>query len=506
MQITETLSEGLKRELKVVIDAKELDDRLNARLDQLKDKVRLSGFRPGKVPAAHIKKLYGRSIMAEVLEQTIEESSTKAISDRNERPAARPSISLVKEEAVIEQVMDSGHDLEFTLSFEVLPTIALADLKSLTVEKPVAEIGADQIDKALDRLREGNLAYEPKDGEAAEGDRVTIDYAGSIGGELFEGGTAQDADVILGRSMFIPGFEEGLTGAKAGDKRTVTANFPADYPAKHLAGKEATFEVEVKQVAAPKMPELDDEFAKTLGLDSLDKLKEILRDQMSKDFSRASRAKAKRSLLDALDKAHIFELPPSLVENEFEAIWGEAKRQLEQAKKTPEDEGTTEEKMREEYRTLAERRVRLGLVISEIGQSSGITVTDEEVRRAIMDRARNYPGQERQVLEFYKKNPGAQVELRAPIFEDKVVDYALELVKVEEKPVSVEELFKQDAEEEEHEHVHGPDCNHDHDHDHHHHGHSHAHDHGHDHDHAHHDHSHGEQTASAGKAGKGKQK
>ena len=514
MQITETLSEGLKRELKVVIDAKELDDRLNAKLDQLKDKVRLSGFRPGKVPMAHIKKLYGRSVMAEVLEQTIEETSTKAISDRKERPAARPAVSLVKEEGVIEGVMDSGHDLEFKLSFEVLPTIALADLKSLTVEKPVAPIGQEQIDKALDRLREGNLAYDAKDGEAAEGDRVTIDYAGSIGGEPFEGGTAQDADVIIGRGMFIPGFEEGLSGAKAGDKRAVTANFPANYPAKHLAGKEATFEVEVKQVSASRMPELDDAFAKTLGLDSLDKLKEILRDQMAKDFGRASRAKAKRSLLDALDKAHVFELPPSLVDSEFEAIWGEAKRQLDQAKKTFEDEGRSEDTVREEYRALAERRVRLGLVISEIGQTSGITVTDEEVRRAIMDRARNYPGQERQVLEFYQKNPGAQVELRAPIFEDKVVDYALELVKVDEKPVTVEELFKPDPEDEEHEHehVHGPDCNHDHDHDHHAHSHDHDHDHGHNHDHAHdhnhdhikHDHSH--EKADAGKAGKGKKK
>jgi trigger factor len=294
----------------------------------------------------------------------------------------------------------------------------------------------------------------------------------------------------------------------------VTANFPANYPAKHLAGKEATFEVEVKQVSASRMPELDDAFAKTLGLDSLDKLKEILRDQMAKDFGRASRAKAKRSLLDALDKAHVFELPPSLVDSEFEAIWGEAKRQLDQAKKTFEDEGRSEDTVREEYRALAERRVRLGLVISEIGQTSGITVTDEEVRRAIMDRARNYPGQERQVLEFYQKNPGAQVELRAPIFEDKVVDYALELVKVDEKPVTVEELFKPDPEDEEHEHehVHGPDCNHDHDHDHHAHSHDHDHDHGHNHDHAHdhnhdhikHDHSH--EKADAGKAGKGKKK
>lgn len=469
MQITETLSDGLKRELKVVIGAKELDERLNARLDELKDKVRISGFRPGKVPVAHLKKMYGRSVMAEVLEQTIEETTGKALSERNEKPASPPAIAFAKQEAVLEQVMDSGADLEFTMSFEVLPTITLVEMKSLSVEKPVAEIGADQIDKAMDRLREGSMTYEVKDGAAEQGDRVTIDYAGTVDGETIEGGTAQDADVVIGRNMFIPGFEDGLTGATAGEKRTITAHFPEQYPAAHLAGKDAIFEVEVKAVAAPRLPELDDEFAKTLGLDSLDKLKEILREQIGRDFSRASRAKAKRSLLDALDKAHSFELPPTLLESEFNAIWGEVTRQLETAKKTFEDENTTEEKAREEYRTLAERRVRLGLVLSEIGQRNSITVTDEEVRRAIMERARQYPGQERRVLDFYKNNPTAMLELRAPIFEDKVVDFALELAKVEEKPVTVEELFKQEDEDEEH--VHGPDCNHDHDHHHHHHGH-----------------------------------
>jgi trigger factor len=463
MQITETLSDGLKRELKVVIGAKELDERLNARLDELKDKVRISGFRPGKVPVAHLKKVYGRSVMAEVLEQTIEETTGKALSDRKEKPASPPSIAFAKQDSVLEQVMESGADLEFTMSFEVLPTFSLVELKTLTVEKPVAEVAAEQVDKALARLREGSMAYDLKDGPAEDGDRVTIDYAGKLGDEPLEGGSAQDAEVILGRKMFIPGFEEGLLGAKAGETRTITASFPENYPAQHLGGKDAVFEVQVKAVAAPHLPELNDEFAKTLGLDSLDKLKDVLRDQIGKDFTRASRAKAKRALLDALDKAHSFELPPTLVESEFNAIWGEVKAQLEQAKKTFEDESTTEEKAREEYRALAERRVRLGLVLSEIGQRNTITVTDEEVRRAIMERARQYPGQERRVLEFYKTNPNAMLELRAPIFEDKVVDFALELAKVEEKPVSVEELFKQEEGEE---HVHGPDCDHDHDHDH----------------------------------------
>jgi trigger factor len=514
MQITETLSDGLKRELKVVIDAKELDERLSARLDELKDKVRISGFRPGKVPVTHLRKVYGRSVMAEVLEQAIEETTSKALADRNERPASRPSIALAdteKEESVLEKVMKDGRDLEFTMSFEVLPKIPLTDLKTISVEKPVAPVGQDEIDRAFDRLREGNLSYETKEGAAETGDRVTINFVGKIDGEPFEGGSAEGADLILGRRQFIPGFEEGLVGVKAGETRAVNVTFPEEYGAKHLAGKDAVFDVEVKEVASSKLPELNDEFAKTLGLDSLDKLKEVIRDQITRDFNRASRQKAKRSLLDALDKAHHFELPVSLVENEFQAVWGEVTQQLERNKKTFEDEGTTEDKAKEEYRTLAERRVRLGLVLSEIGQANSIQVTDEEVRRAIMDRARNYPGQERQVIEFYKNNPGAMLELRAPIFEEKVVDFALELAKIDEKPVTAEELFKPDEDELEHEHVHGPDCNHDHDHDHdhhhhHHHGHSHDHDHDHDHDHGHHDHSHDHDHASPEEAKGGKAK
>jgi trigger factor len=483
MQITETLSEGLKRELKVVIGAQELDARLRAKLEEVKDKVRINGFRPGKVPLEHIRKVYGRSMMAEVLQQAVEETSQKALTGRDEKPAFQPSISFPKEEAVLENVMDRGSDLEFTMSFEVLPKIELAELKGLTVEKPVATVGEDEINRAMMRLREGNQLYEAKDGPAEEGDQVTLDFVGRIDGEAFEGGSAQDAQVVIGRKMFIPGFEEGLVGAKAGDKREITASFPERYQAKHLAGKTAMFETTVKEVAAPRLPQADDAFATSLGLESLDKLKEVIRDQISRDFNTASRMKAKRSLLDALDKAHSFELPPSLVESEFEQIWGEVKRHLEQTKKAFSDEGTSEEKAREEYRALAERRVRLGLVLSEIGTRNNVQVTDQEVQRAIMERARSYPGQERKVIEFYKTNPGAMLELRAPIFEDKVVDFALELVKIEEKPVSAEELFRPD-EDDMPEHVHGPDCDHDHDHDHHHH-----HDDGH---HHHHDHDHGE--------------
>ena len=459
MQITETVSEGLKRELKVVIGAKELDERLHAKLDEMKDKVHLKGFRPGKVPLDHIKKVYGRSAMAEVLQQAVEESSSKALSGRDERPAFQPSIKLAEEESVLDRMIGGEHDLEFTMSFEVLPKIDLAELKSLKVEKPVAEVAEEETGKALGRIQEANVNFEPKEDVAGEGDRLTLDFIGKIDGEPFDGGKGEDAHVVLGRGMFIPGFEEGLAGVTAGDERTVNATFPENYGAKHLAGKVATFDVKVKEVASPKQPELNDDFAKSLGLDSLDKLKDALRERIGKDYASASRAKAKRSLLDALDSAHSFELPPSLVENEFESIWKEVTHHMEHAKKTFADEDTTEEKARAEYRTMAERRVRLGLVLSEIGQRNSITVKDEEVRRAIMDRARQYPGQERNVIEFYKNNPGALLELRAPIFEDKVVDFVLELANVSEKKVAPEELFRMD--EDGHGHVCGPECDHD---------------------------------------------
>lgn len=468
MQITETLSEGLKRELKVVIAADELDARLQAKLDELKDKVRLKGFRPGKVPLAHLKKVYGRSAMAEVVQQAVAETSSQALSGRDERPAFQPEIKLPEDEGAVEKVIDGGHDLEFVMAFEVLPKIELADLKKMKVERPVAEVGAEEVDRAIERIRNANLVYEAKDGPAENGDRLTLDFVGKIDGEPFEGGKGEDAHVILGRGMFIPGFEEGLMGARTGEQRVFKASFPEKYQAAHLAGKEAEFDVTVKEVAAPRVPEADDEFAKSLGLESLGKLKDAVRDQIAKDYAEASRRKAKRSLLDALDQAHSFELPPSLVESEFQSIWREVTHHLEHAKKTFEDEGSTEEKARAEYRAMAERRVRLGLVLSEIGQRNEIKVTDEEVRRAVMQRAQQFPGQERQVIEFYRKNANAMLELRMPIFEDKVVDFTLELADVTEKKVSPEELFKPEEDgplhmhDHDHDHECGPDCDHEH--------------------------------------------
>jgi trigger factor len=490
MQVTETVSDGLKRQLKVIVPADELKARAETKLEDLKAKVRLNGFRPGKVPLAHVRQLYGRSVMAEVLEQTVGETSTKALQDRKERPAFQPDIKLPEDQAAVERMIEGDSDLEYTMSFEILPKIELTDLKSITLEKEVAEPDAGDVEMALDRLLQANVTYEPKHGPAANNDRLTIDYKGSVDGELFEGGTGEDAFVVIGSARFIPGFEEQLEGAISGEKRELRVTFPEDYQAKHLAGKEAVFDVTVKEVAQPVATKADDEFAKSLGLESFAKLDEAIRSQLQKELDGASRNKLKKSLLDALNDRHSFDMPPSLIESEFESIWRNVNRQLEQSKSSFEAEGTTEEKAREDYRKIAERRVRLGLILSEIGNENQITITDDELRRAMIDRARQFPGQERQVLELYRKNPGALNELRAPVYEEKVINFALELVKMDEKKVTPVELMQFAAEQEreqamyegdgadeghdhhDHDHVHGPDC--DHDHDHHDHPHSHG--------------------------------
>ncbi len=444
MQITETNNEGLKRTLKVVVGADELGQRFNQRLDEIKDRVQLKGFRKGKVPVPHLKKMYGRSLMAEVLEQAVKETSTKAIEERNERPAAQPSIAFPEDKEEIERVFAGEADLAYSMSFEVLPEIKLTDLKKLTLERLVAEVEPEAIDKAIGELAERGTTWTPEEGRAAaSGDRVTIDFIGKIDGEPFEDGTGEDTQLVLGQSKFIPGFEDGLMGAKAGETPTIKATFPGDYPVPALASKEATFDVTVKEVALPVPPEIDDAFAKTFGADSLDKLKELIAAQIKQGYDSAARMKLKRELLDQLEKAHSFELPGSLVEHEFEVIWNRLNENLKQSGKTFADEGKTEEDARAEYRRIAERRVRLGLIVGEIGEKGGLKVNQDELRQALMEQARRFPGQEKMVYEYYEKTPGALSELRAPIFEDKVVDYVLSQAKPAEKKVTKDELFKQ---------------------------------------------------------------
>ncbi len=502
MQVTETSSTGLKRELKVVIEQGELGQKFASRLDEVKDQVQLKGFRKGKVPLAHLKKLYGRSVMAEVLEKTVEESSRKALSDRNERPAHQPAINLSEDKEEIERVLEGKSDLAFTMAFEVLPKIEIADLTALQLEREEADVADEAIDKAVADLAERATRYEVEaDRAAGDADRMTIDFVGSVDGVEFEGGTGGDVQLVVGQSNFIPGFVEGMVGAKAGEDRDVNVKFPDDYPEKTLAGKDAVFKVKVKEVAKPIKQELNDEFAKTLGADSLAKLREMVGARIASEYAGVARGKLKRQVLDQLDKTHAFTLPESLVEGEFQGIWEQLQQNLKATGKTLAGEGKTEDEVRAEYRKIAERRVRLGLVIGEIGEKNSIQVNQDELRRALIEQARRYPGQERFVYEYYEKNPSALVELRAPIFEDKVVDYIAGQAKPSVKKVSAEELLKSTGDEDElpgghahhhhhdhghdhdhhhdHDHVHGPGCGHDHSHDHDHaHGHDHAHDHG----------------------------
>jgi trigger factor len=448
MQITETSSEGLKRTLQVVVPAGELGKRFDSRLDEIKDRVQLKGFRKGKVPVPHLKKMYGRSLMVEVLQETVRDTSNQALADRKLRPAMQPSVALPEDQAEIERVLAGQADLAYSMTFEVLPAIQLADFKSLQLERLVAEVDAEAVDKALDELVKRSITHTPEEGRAAEtGDRVTIDFVGKIDGEAFEGGSTEGAPIVLGEGNFIPGFEEGLAGAKAGEERQVAATFPADYPVEKLAGNAAIFDVKVKEVAVPTRPEINDEFAKSLGAETVEQLKDMVKTQLAREYANVARSKLKRQLLDQLEKAHSFELPPSLVDSEFGGIWHQLEDNLQRAGKTFADEGKSEEETREEYRRIAERRVRLGLVIGEIAEKNELKITQDEMRRALIEQARRYPGQEKAVYEYYEKNPNALAELRAPIFEDKVVDFVIEKASPAEKKVTRDELFEKPEDE-----------------------------------------------------------
>ncbi len=442
MQVTETSSEGLKRQLKVVVDAAELGRRLSARLGQVKDNVQVKGFRKGKVPVEHIKKMFGRSLMTEVVQETIRDTSAEAISDRKERAAAVPDIELAEQNR-FEDIINGKADLAYVMSFEVLPNIAIGDLSGIKVEKLVTEVDEESLGKALADLARSNTTFLPEEGRKAEtGDRVTIDYVGSIDGKEFEGGKGENLSLVLGNANFIPGFEDGLLGVVEGERRDVRGTFPDAYPVKELAGKEAVFGILVKRVEKPVTPEIDEDFAKGLGAESLDRLKDMVKAQIAGEYEGVARAKLKRELLDELEKLHDFELPPTLVEREFEGIWNQLTKALERQGKTLADEEKPEDELRADYRRIAARRVRLGLVIGEIGSKNKIEVSQDEMRRALYEQARRYPGREKAVYEFYEKTPGAIADLRAPIFEDKVIDFILAACKPAERTVSREELMK----------------------------------------------------------------
>jgi trigger factor len=505
MEVTETSSTGLKRELKVIVGQSELSERFTSRIDEVKDQVQIKGFRKGKVPLSHIKKLYGRSLMAEVVQQAVDETSRKVVTDRNERPAHQPNIQFTEDKDEIERVIAGQGDLAYTMSFEVLPSFEIADLSTLKLEKEAAEVSEEAVDKAVNDLVERSVRHEAEDGRAAgKSDRLTIDFVGRIDGQEFEGGKGDDVPLVMGEEGFIPGFVEGLDGGKAGDERLVKVTFPDDYPAKEVAGKPAEFTVKIKEVAKPVRPEVDDEFAKTLGAQSLVHLKELVKGRIGAEYETVSRNKIKRQILDALDGAHSFTLPETLVSGEFEGIWRRLNESLKNESKSVTDLGKSEDELKADYRKIAERRVRLGLLLGEIGDKQKLQVNQDELKRALIEQARRYPGQEKFVYEYYEKNPAALADLRAPIFEEKVIDYILEQAKPVEKKVSVEELMKPAADDMEaallqHAHDHG---HHDHDHGHDHHGHDHHHDHDHDHHHHDHDHSHAHGHAEKDAGGK----
>ena len=477
MQVTETLNDGLKRKLNMTIPASDLVSRLDAKLAEIKDKAVLKGFRPGKVPVAHLKKVYGRSAMSEVMSDAINASVNETLQQRAERAAAQPKIDLSEDQAVINNVLDGKADLAFDVSYEVLPPVELMDFKTIHYDRPVVEIADADVETELQRVFRQNRGYEDKgeDAVVASGDQLGLSFVGRIDGKTFPGGSSDHAHLTVGSGEFVPGFEEQLVGMKKGETKEITVTFPADYQQEDLQGKTAQFEVTVLHIDAPRAGvELNDDFAKTLGLENVGALREAIKVQMRSALDSMSRQHVKRQILDALDEGHRFDVPEQLVDAEFNQIWANVEHEIQHHGRSFEDEGTTEAAAREQYRKIAERRVRLGLVVAEIGNENKVEVTDDEHQQALIAEVRRFPGQEQQVYDYYRKNPQALAQLRAPIFENKVVDYVAGLAEATDKTMTREELAKliqsdeYDADGEGHEHHH-----HDHD-EHDHHGHEHG--------------------------------
>ncbi len=435
MQVTETLSEGLKREYKVVVPADEIETQIVEKLSSIQETAEIKGFRPGKAPLALLRKRFEKAVMDEVLSETVNKSSQQAMMDHGVRPAMQPEIDMGD--------FENGSDLEYTLSLETLPDIEPGDLKGMEFARLKVEVADDTVEEAVQKIAEEQKDFEPVEAEreAAEGDAVRIDFTGRIDGEAFEGGSAEDFQLELGSNSLIPGFEEQLIGAKAGDDVDVKVGFPEDYPGEAVAGKDAVFEVKVHQLLERKETAIDDALAERMGLGDLAALQAAVRDQIERDYTTASRTRLKREILDKLAAEHDFEVPPGMLEREFESIWHQVTHDMEHENKTWDDMDETEEESRKDYRRIAERRIRLGLLLSEIGQQNEIVVPQEELNRAVMDQARRYPGQEQQIFDYFRNNPQAMNELQAPLYEDKVIDFIIEMATVEDKTATAEELF-----------------------------------------------------------------
>jgi trigger factor len=446
MNVTETLSQGLKREFQVVLDAADLKIRLDDGLQGLQGKARINGFRPGKVPVGHLRRLYGRSVMSDVVQNAVNEANQQIVADNGIKLAFEPQVRFPEDQAVIEAALEAKGDLSFTIAVEVLPKFDIADMSGVSLTRQIADVPDADVKEALERMAGQNRTYTTRGekAKASDGDRLVISFTGKLEGVPFDGGTGEGITLDLGAGQFIPGFEEQLVGAKTGETRTVKVSFPENYMAAHLAGKPAEFEVTVTDVQSPDAVKIDDDMAKAFGMETLDALKDAVKKQISTEFEAQSRRKLKKDLLDSLDTKYAFELPPTLVEQEFANVWRQVEGDMKEAKKSFEDEDTTEEAAKAEYRKIAERRVRLGLVLAEIGDGAKIQITDDEVSQALVVRARQFPGQEKAVWDYYRKNPQALAEVRAPIFEEKVVDHLLAQVKVEDRAISKEALFADD--------------------------------------------------------------
>ncbi len=439
MQVTELAADGLKRQFKIVVPAGDLSAKVDERLVEMARTAQMPGFRPGKVPVGLLKKQYGPALFGEAVEQAVNSSTAKAIEDRGLKPALQPRVDLKQ--------LEEGKDVEFEVAIEVLPEIGKLDFSDIELERLKAAVPDKDVDEAIDRIAKANREQKPVDPPrpAQKGDAIKLDFVGSVDGTEFPGGAAQDYTLELGSASFIPGFEEQLIGAELGKPVDVKVTFPADYGNTELAGKEAVFKCTIKEIHEFVDKAADDELAKKNNFENLEAMRKAVGERIGQDYARISRSMIKRQLLDKLADTHKFAVPDGLVEGEFNAIW----QRIEEAKKAGEKREDDEDKMRKEYRDIAERRVRLGLLLADVGRSNSIEVTPEELNQAVMREAMRYPGQERQVLEFYGKNAELKEQLRAPIFEEKTVDFILELAKVADKPVTPEELLKAAREAEE---------------------------------------------------------
>ncbi|MGN6685579.1 MAG: trigger factor [Devosia sp.] len=444
MQVTETLNEGLKRKLSLVIPKSDLTGRLETRLSELKSQANIKGFRPGKVPASYLKKVYGKSAMAEVMQDAINATVGDALNERSERAATQPKVDLPEDQGTINKVLDGEADLAFDVSYEVLPAVTLMDFSTLKLDRPVVEVTDEDVSKEMQRVFRQNRGYEPKpdDGVVEQGDNLGLSFVGKIDGKTFPGGSSDHAHLIVGSGDFIPGFEDQLVGMKKGETREVQVTFPADYNNAELQGKTANFDVTILHIDAPMAGGLNDEFAQRLGLENLEALRTAVREQMTAALASMSRQAVKRQILDALDEGHKFAVPEQLVDAEFETIWQRVEHEVKDHGRSFEDEGTTEEEAREQYRKIAERRVRLGLVVAEVGNANKVEVTEDEHQQALIAEVRRFPGQEQQVYDYYRKNPQALAGLRAPVFENKVVDYIASIATQTDKPMTREDLAK----------------------------------------------------------------